>query len=217
MRRYLFALASIAALCSADPAYSDQLEQHEQILIVTPGSAMILQVDPAFRPLRPLQFPIEKLTSADRRIFVEADPLLNVKRMVIIQYESVIPGASFKFVFPAKPPAEFGDRTYRFGAYVYDDAQSAAKYPDKEAGLTRAFLLEHGFKLPRLLRAARLARVADADGASEIIIFYLENADADYPAGPLAGADEDGDLSLDEGAKKAMLDRLKSTIHLIVG
>lgn len=217
MRRYLFALASIAALCSARPAFSDPLEQHGQILIVTPGSAMILQVDPGFRPLRPLQFPIEKLTNADRRIFVDADPQFTVHRLVIVQYETVIPGANFKFVFPAKPPAEFGERTYRFGAHVYDDEQAAAKFPDKEAGLTRAFLLDHGFKLPRLLRMARLARVADADGASEIIIFYLENADADYPAGPLAGVDEDGDLGLDEGARRAMLDRLKSAIHLIVG
>jgi hypothetical protein len=67
------------------------------------------------------------------------------------------------------------------------------------------------------MRTARLARVADPDGMSEVIIFYMENADADYPAGPLQGADADGDLGLDAFGRRVMLDLLKSAVHLITG
>jgi hypothetical protein len=67
------------------------------------------------------------------------------------------------------------------------------------------------------MRTARLARVADPDGLSEVIIFYMENADADYPAGPLRGADEDGDLPLDSFSRRVMLERLKSAVHQIAG
>ena len=91
----------------------------------------------------------------------------------------------------------------------------AAKSPHAEAGLTRAFLVEQGFRVPRLFRLARLARVADRDGQSEVIVFDIENADADFAPGPLAGADEDGDLALDAASKQAILERLKSAVHAV--
>jgi hypothetical protein len=50
---------------------------------------------------------------------------------------------------------------------------------------------------------ARLARVADAQGMGEAIVFYMENADARYPDG-LADVDEDGDGRLD-GVETARL------------
>jgi hypothetical protein len=218
MRRLFLTLATAATLCGAVPACAEPMEQHGQILIVPCSSALLLQVDTSLRPVwQPLQFNIHNLTNADRRIFVETDDVFNIRRLVIVQFETVIPGADFKFVYPPKPPAVYGDFTYRFGAYVYDDERASARFPDKEAGRTRTLLLNHGFKLPRLLRTARVARVADPGGLSEVIIFYMENADADYPAGPLAGADEDGDLSLDAAAREQMLERLKSAVHLIAG
>jgi hypothetical protein len=218
MRRLFLTLAAAAALCGAGQASAESMEQHGQILIVPCSSALLLQVDTSLRPLwQSLQVTINNLTNADRRIFVETDDAFNIRRLVIVQFETVIPGADFRFVYPPKPPAVYGDFTYRFGAYVYDDERAAARFPDKEAGRTRALLLNRGFKLPRLLRTARLARVADPAGLSEVIIFYMENADADYPAGPLSGADDDGDLSLDTAAGEQMLERLKTAVHLIAG
>jgi hypothetical protein len=216
LRRALFIVAAGCA-SFAPPASADFVEQHGLILIVPTDSALLLQVDPGFRPLWALQFDLGKLTHVDRRIFVDADDDFKVRRIVIVQFETVPPGADFKFVYPPKPPAEYGDTTYHFGAYVYDDAAAASRSPDKEGGITRAHLIAHGYKLPRLLRTARLARVSDHEGKSEIILFYMEAADADYPPGPLPGADADGDLSLDPAAQQQMLERLKAAIRPIAG
>jgi hypothetical protein len=163
--------------------------------------------------LLPLQIPIAGKTTVDRRIFVDADAESVIRRLVIVHYETVNPGAKFSFVYPAKPPAEFGAQTFRFFAYVHDDEQEAVKSPDAEAGITRAFLVGQGFRVPRLFRLARLARVADRDGQSEVILFYMENADADFASGPLPGADEDGDLMLDAASTAAILERLRSAVH----
>ena len=53
----------------------------------------------------PLRIPIAGKTTADRRIFVDADAQSSIRRLVIVQYETVNPGAKFSFVYPARPPA----------------------------------------------------------------------------------------------------------------
>jgi hypothetical protein len=51
---------------------------------------------------------------------------------------------------------------------------------------------------------------------SEVIIFYMENADAQYPSGP-AGADEDGDLAIDGADKEALAGRMEQAIKVLRG
>jgi hypothetical protein len=167
--------------------------------------------------LPPIDVPIENLTVARRFVFVDTGSDHDVRRMIVVQFEHVNSGSGFRFVYPARPPRQFGAQTYRFGTYVYDDARAAEAAPDREAGRTRALLLAHGLRPPRLLRTARLARVSDASGTSEIIIFYCENADRDYPAGPLSGADEDGDLSLEGAASDSLATRMEAAIRPISG
>lgn len=187
-------------------------------LVVSERSpALTLRVAASFAPLPPLSFPIEDLTDAERHLFVEAGPDRRLRRMVVVQFERVRPGSDFRFVFPARPPRRFGAETWRSGAFVYDDEAAAERQPAREAALTRAHLAAHHYVSPRLWRVARLARVADPEGLSEAIIFYLENADSDYGAGPLPGADSDGDLPLDGAAREAMLDRLDRAVEALSG
>jgi hypothetical protein len=164
-----------------------------------------------------LTFPIESLTNVDRRVFVHSGENGAILRLVVVQFERVQSGASFKFAYPSKPPADFGAQTYRFGAYVHDDEAEAANSPAKEAGRTRALLLAQGFKVPKVFRVARLARVADQNGTTEIIIFYMEAADVDFPTRPLPMADEDGDMPLNEADARSLLARLKLVITPISG
>lgn len=191
--------------------------QKDQTLTSSANPSLVLRIDPLFDPLPPLTFPIESLTDVDRRIFVDSDDKGVVRRLVIVQFEHVQPGSNFKFIYPPKPPAEFGAQVYRFGAYVHDEEAEAVRSPAREAGQTRAFLIAKGYKLPRVFRVARLARVSDRNGTSEVIIFYMEAADAEFPARPLPGADEDGDVALDEAGAQALLARLKSTITPMSG
>ncbi len=205
-------LAAVFALGQASCANPAMVKQTGQTLTSRSNPSLVLRINRLFKPIQPLAFPIESLTNVDRRVFVDCDDTATVRRLVIVQFETVQHGSTFRFLYPPRPPAALGNQTYRFSAYVHDDQAEAAKYPAKEAALTRNLLVSKGYKVPRLFRVARLARVADQGGMSEVIIFYMENADGQFSAGPLSGADEDGDLNLDLSAAQAMLTRLKSVV-----
>jgi hypothetical protein len=175
---------------------------------------LAIRVADAFAPLPAVTLPLES-TDVDRRVFVDADTSKTVQRLVVLQFEHVRSGATFKCVYPPKPPFLFGGETYRLGTYVYDDAKGSADAPTREAAVTRVAVTQQGYALPRLFRTARLARVADPDGTSEIIIFYIENADGQYPAGTLQGADEDGDLVLKGGDADSLLKRMSLAISVV--
>lgn len=189
----------------------------DQTLTSPTDASLVLRIDGLFHPLQPLKFQIESLTNVDRRVFVDADDHRAIRRLVIVQFESVQPGASFRFVYPSRPPAQFGAQTYRFGSYVHDDEGEAARLPAREAGLTRALLIRKGFRLPSVFRVARLARVADQNGTTEVIIFYMEAADVDFPIRPRPQADEDGDVALGEAEAQLLFTRMKSVVIPVSG
>jgi len=152
-----------------------------QLVVSYSSPELTLRVDPAFQPLPPLRFPIGDLSSAERRIFVDAKQNDTVQRMVIVQFEKVREESDFRFVFPSTPPRRFGAQTYRAGTFVYDDSAMAEAEPDREAARTRQHIGEHGFLPAGVYKVARLARVADPEGLSEVIIFYMENAEREFP------------------------------------
>jgi hypothetical protein len=168
------------------------------------------RVSEGFAALPPLAIALPS-TDVDRRIFVDGGNSKSIRRLVIFQFERVRSGSKFKFVYAPKPSYDFGGTTYRIGTYVYDDAADAAAAPGFEAAVTRKTLVDRGYDPPRFLRVMRLARVADSEGQSEIIIFYAENADADYP-GNLKGTDADGDLPLTGAEAQALIVRALSAI-----
>jgi hypothetical protein len=211
-RSVIVGLSCVALIPECKVGFAEALPHQGQTLILRTVPALILRIDPMFKPAPAMKIPIESLTIADRRVFVDASVKSVIRRLVIVQYETVRSGANFKFLYPPKPPADLGGMTYRFGAYVYDDQTAAEKAPAKEAGLTRALLQTQGYKVPRFFRVARLARVSDPAGRSEVIVFYMENADAEFPTGILTGADPDGDLTLTPTAAQAILARLKSNV-----
>jgi hypothetical protein len=176
------------------------------------GLFFVAKVASSFRRLPRITIPIEDKTIATRDVFVEADARGIVRRAVIVQLETVLPSSDFRFRYPAEPPQTLGRKAYRFTGFAFDDARDAAAAPGKEADRTRALLLQQHLKPPRVWQAARLARVADSYGLSEVIVFYLENADSHFAAGPLQNADEDGDAPLDTATKARMLAALRRAV-----
>ena len=185
MKRWPSVLLCLLAL----PGLSRAAQAHAVVSPAVPDA--VFHVDDGLVALPTLQFPIRDQTDAERRLFVDVSGGI-VRRMLVLQFETVKPGSDFRFVFPPKPPRNFGPHVYRFGAYAYDDAAAAAREPALEAARTRAALLARGLQAPRFWQVVRLARVADAAGQHEAIVFNMENADARYPDG-LVDVDEDGD------------------------
>jgi hypothetical protein len=202
----LLALAANVPAIGATPARN---------LVVSKSSpALTLQVDSRYVQLKPLKFPIERLTNAERRIFVQARPDRTIERMVIVQFEKVQPGSDFRFLYPSTPPRKFGAETYRFGTFVFNEANAARRQPKKEPALTREFLKKGGYRPATLYRVARLARVTDPKGLSEAIIFYMENSDTRPPAGK---PDEDGDYELSPEESAALAERMEAAVKAVRG
>lgn len=186
-------------------------------IISSPARELIFdaKVASSFRRLPRLTIPIEDKTIATRDVFVEADARGIVRRAVIVQLETVVPQSDFRFRYPATPPQTLHGQTYRFSGFAFDDARDAAAAPGKEAARTRALLLQQHLKPPRVWQAVRLARVHDRYGLTEVIVFYLENADSHYAPGPLPDADEDGDAPLDAATKTRMLAALRRAVTVL--
>lgn len=144
-------------------------------VLVSPDQPRIqLQVDRAFTALPVLAFPIRSDTWVERYIFVDSGPDKTVRRLVVVQFEHAQVGSSFRFVYPALPPMQWGSAVYRHGAFTADDAAEIAEHPDLEVARTEAYLTSRGYKLGNWWKTARLARAADPEGKTEIIVFYQE-------------------------------------------
>ena len=211
MIRPLVLASLLLAACATTPAPTTA-PADPNLLVSAERPSLTLRIDPAFVALPPLAFPIENLTDAERRIYVDAAPDRTVRRMVVVQFEKVQTGSDFRFVYPSTPPRRFGAETYRHGAFAFDEARAAAEAPLREPGRTRDFLAGRDYRLPHIWKAARLARVTDADGLSEVIIFYLEAADAAFPQDvPADGVD----LPAEEAAR--LFDELERAVQVVSG
>lgn len=161
--------------------------------LVSPTQPKIrLQVDPAFTALPVLAFPIRHDTWVERYIFVDSAADKTIRRLVIVQFEHTLAESNFRFVYPSTPPMKWGSAVYRSGVFTGDSAHEIAENPQLEVAQTQKVLQARGYKVGNWWNIARLARVADADGKSEIIVFYQEsivlspgtpppNPDADLP------------------------------------
>jgi hypothetical protein len=204
----------LLAFASCAPAAPRPVDSN--LFVSERAPALTLAIDPAFRPLAPLRFSIETLTDVERRIFVDAAADGKVRRMIVIQRERALAGSDFRFVFPSIPPRRFGAEVYRAGAFAYDEAAEAAAKPLREPGQTRRHLAASHLEPPRYWKVARLARVSDPQGLTEIILFYMENGDRAY-AGAAPPRDADGDIVIGEAERERLLRALEAAVRPIRG
>lgn len=218
MKPTFLTFAIAALLAGANPAAAQDFpgwtRSQEGQRLVSSMPDLTLEVAAGFTPLEPLVFPIGNMTWAERRIFVHAGDDGRITRMVVVQYEHAQDDSDFRFVFPPRPPREFGGQTWRSGTFMSDEARSIAD-PDREPARTHRFLAGKGYVLPAYWDIARLARVSDGDGLTEVIIFYMEASE-----GPAAGMEvdpEDGSAELTPDRTAQMWKQLESAIRPVAG
>jgi hypothetical protein len=176
-------------------------------VLISPDQPKIrLQVVAAFTVLPVLAFPIRGDTWVERYIFVDSASDETVRRMVVVQFEHAQVGSAFRFVYPPRPPMQWGSAVYRHGTFTADDAKEIAEHPGLEVAKTQAYLTSKGYKVGNWWRVARLARAADPAGKTEIIIFYQEALPA--ASASLGKADED----LPEREAQELFARLNSAV-----
>jgi hypothetical protein len=102
---------------------------------------------------------------------------------------------------------QWGDAVYRHGAFVEDDQAEIAENPALEVDRTRSYLKSLGYQSGNWWNVARLARVADPEGKTEIILFYQEALDL-APGGAPPASDSD----LPESDAKALFERMNAAV-----
>jgi hypothetical protein len=202
----LFLCLTCSAIAQVRPP--DMATRHlEGNVLVSPDQPKIrLQVNKAFTALPVLAFPIRNDTWVERYMFVDSGRDKTVRRLVVVQFEHAQVGSAFRFVYPARPPLQWGSAVYRHGAFTADDAAEIAEHPDLEVARTKAYLISKGYKVNNWWQVARLARAADEEGKTEIIVFYEEALRAG--SAPLGKADED----LPEKEAQELFERLNSAV-----
>jgi hypothetical protein len=106
------------------------IEQSGLLVTSCANPFLKLRVAEGFVSQPPIRIALES-TDVDRRVFVEADPSRRIERLVILHFEHVRRGETFKFVYPPKPPFTFGSYVYRLGGYVYNDEAESAAQPGR--------------------------------------------------------------------------------------
>ncbi|HEV7358626.1 MAG TPA: hypothetical protein VGN99_11595 [Steroidobacteraceae bacterium] len=184
------------------------VRQVEGNVLISPDQPKVrLQVDKEFGAMPVLAFPIRGDTWVERYIFVSSAPDKTVRRLVIVQFEHAQVGSSFRFVYSARPPMQWGSAVYRHGTFTADSAAEIAAHPDLEVARTQRYLDSKGYKLGNWWRVARLARAADPKGKTEIIIFYQESV----AAGVVPSQSTEDDLP--EKEAQELFQRLNSAVR----
>jgi hypothetical protein len=204
----LHLIAGTAAMAQIRPP-DMAVRRVEGNVLVSPDQPKIrLQVDRAFTALPVLAFPIRHDTWVERYIFVDSAPDMTIRRLVVVQFEHAQVGSRFRFVYPSRPPMRWGSAIYRHGTFTADNAAEIAEHPDLEVGRTQRFLAANGYKSGNWWHVARLARAADPEGKTEIIVFYQESLPLPPGGAPPGNPDDD----LPDEAAQSLFARLKMAV-----
>jgi ketosteroid isomerase-like protein len=122
-----------------------------------------------------LNFRLKDVTQVERYIYAHADKDRRVERLLIIQFESILPGVQGSYSFPVTNPTRIGTYDYETSVGFFNFAERVAANPGAEADHTKTLLEKNGLNVDDELLVARYARITDDDKRSELIFFYLEN------------------------------------------
>lgn len=149
---------------------------------------MKADVDPRLEYVGSLEFLLKESAMVERHVFVERNQELRPMRMLIFQFESLLPDAKGAYTFGLENPTRLGAHDFQTqtGSFGFD--QAAAARPGAEAERTREFLAGKEIRVSgEKFFVTRYARIVDTAKRAELIVFYLENerglrSDADRPA-----------------------------------
>lgn len=122
-----------------------------------------------------LSFILKKVAQVERYIYARADEGGRARRLLIMQFESILPGVKGGYSFPVTNATRLGEHDYQTNVGFFNFSQTIAANPGAEAEQTRAFLDRKGLKVDDDYLVARYARIVDPEKRRELILFYLEN------------------------------------------
>ena len=137
---------------------------------------MDMAIDPRLEHLGALEFDLQQNARVERHVFAWRERPGPPARLVIVQFESILPGKKGAYTFGLENPTRLGAHDYQTQVGFFNFDAAAEARPDAEAERTRAFLAEKGWNVQgEDFLVARYARIVDPQKRSELIVFYYEN------------------------------------------
>ena len=139
---------------------------------------LTLAVDETLKYVGTFDFNIRDAAHAERLVFADADASGNVRRLFVVQFETMLPAHRGAYDFAPSNPVHLGlfDFNETIGRYSFAAAIKAK--PGAEAERTRDFLAERGLHVDAPLVVARYETTTDTQRRSELLILYWEDAGA---------------------------------------
>lgn len=212
-RRLFLGLAWLAAAgpqttVSQIQAASESSRVEKNTFISPQNPEIRVSVDKTLKYVGTVPFTINNEVARNRYLFVSATLDEHIQRMFVIQQEGSIPSSNDTYKYGITNPAKLGDSEYQHSVIMDDNDATIREEPDKEADITRRFLVARGYVLEPELVMSRFARPADSLHKHEIIFFCFENLSsyghklADFPEGTNSPEKQNIKQIVDENCRK---------------
>ena len=132
-----------------------------------------LRVPPELRYIGSFVFDLKAVARVERHLFVETAGSA-VARMLVLHFESFLPGVDDLYRYSLANVRELGGVTYGRSVGTLSLREELAESPEAEMAHTAAFVAGHDLVLPDRQAVARFARVVGDDRRTELLIFYHE-------------------------------------------
>ena len=140
---------------------------------------MTMAVDPRLESIGALEFDLKQVAHVQRFVFGSRDDQGAPARLLIVQFESMLPGVKGAYRFGLENATRLGAHEYQTQTGFFNFDEAAAARPGAEAEHTQAFFAGKGWNVAgQDFIVARYARIVDEQKRSEIIVFYYENVRA---------------------------------------
>lgn len=175
----MLAAVFVAAIATGNADANDRAVRfvERDVLISTDRPAIAISVDEQFSYVGRHPVRIRDVAAGERFVFVDADHN-RAERLLIVQFEGFLPGVDGQYRYDLSESPVVANYPFRSNGFAFNMANAIENNPGDEAAGTHAFLLAQGYTAPADWMMWRSLTVDGEARRDEMIIFYVEGADA---------------------------------------
>ena len=155
--------------CSAQVSAPEYEARGNRLVHKAPGGYGV-EVDSSLRYVGGERFRIRSAADAEQHLFAQSDADGHVLRLVWIQFESQLPGQSWRYSYPSPDRVRLGELEFIADARVYRSYGSTD--PASDHAVMDRQLRDHGFSLPGPVMRLRMIYLPDSERRRELMVIY---------------------------------------------
>jgi hypothetical protein len=173
----LLPLAVLLALPPACPHDPVRRSVDRNLLTSPARPTVAMSVQAGFVYAGCFSFRLGQVATGTRYVFVDAEAA-RIRRLLIAQFEEMQPGSKEIYRYDMTAAETLGGLKMRHNTFAFSTVDAIAREPQAEGALTAEFLVRSGYEVPDVWLSSRFVALGAADRRSEMIVFYMEPAQA---------------------------------------